>query len=175
METGRFYVVSDEMLEAREKVSWEFSWVLHRRLWRDDQSCEAEESPLLEAFAREQLVRYSRPKKSSVGAVTICELWRSVMVLQLLVLMNCVYKWSTNPVTNPNTINSHPYTWQYVASRGYHMVITINVTLNRVDKWLKENVGKYTEWVTVMTQRRCGGGQSTDCTPWPQYWYINWN
>jgi hypothetical protein len=38
-------------------------------------ACEAEESPLLEAIAREWLVK-TAGWKGLVGAVMICELWR---------------------------------------------------------------------------------------------------
>jgi hypothetical protein len=42
---------------------------------------EAEESPLLEAVARERLVKTQQAGKSLVGAVVICELWRLVVVM----------------------------------------------------------------------------------------------
>jgi hypothetical protein len=37
--------------------------------------CEAEESPLLEAVAREQLVKIQQAGKGLAGAVVICDLW----------------------------------------------------------------------------------------------------
>jgi hypothetical protein len=43
--------------------------------------CEAEESPLLEATARELLVKTQRVRKGLAGAVVICELWRITVVL----------------------------------------------------------------------------------------------
>jgi hypothetical protein len=42
---------------------------------------EAEESPLLEAIAREQLVKTQQAGKGLAGAVVVCELWRLVVVL----------------------------------------------------------------------------------------------
>jgi hypothetical protein len=42
---------------------------------------EAEESLLLEAIAREQLVKTQQEGKGLVGAVVICELWILVVVL----------------------------------------------------------------------------------------------
>jgi hypothetical protein len=42
---------------------------------------EAEESPLLEAVARERLVKTQQGGKDLAGAVVICELWTLVMVL----------------------------------------------------------------------------------------------
>jgi hypothetical protein len=43
--------------------------------------CEAEESPLLEADAREQLVKTQQAGKGLVVAVVICELWRLAVAL----------------------------------------------------------------------------------------------
>jgi hypothetical protein len=42
---------------------------------------EAEESPLLEAVAKERLVKTQRGWKSLDGAVVICELWRLAVAL----------------------------------------------------------------------------------------------
>jgi hypothetical protein len=42
---------------------------------------EAEESPLLEAVAREQLVKTKQAGESLTGAVVICELWRLEVAL----------------------------------------------------------------------------------------------
>jgi hypothetical protein len=42
---------------------------------------EAEESPLLEATAREQLAKTQHAGKGLVGAVVICEMWRLVVAL----------------------------------------------------------------------------------------------
>jgi hypothetical protein len=42
---------------------------------------EDEESQLLEAVARERLVKTLQAKKGLVGAVVICELWRLAVVL----------------------------------------------------------------------------------------------
>jgi hypothetical protein len=42
---------------------------------------EAEESPLLEAIARERLMKTQQAGRSIAGAVVICELWRLVVVL----------------------------------------------------------------------------------------------
>jgi hypothetical protein len=43
--------------------------------------CEAEESPLLEAVAREWLVKTQQAGKGLVGAVVTYELWRLAVVL----------------------------------------------------------------------------------------------
>jgi hypothetical protein len=42
---------------------------------------EAEEFPLLEAVAREHLVKTQQAGKDVAGAVVICELWRSAVAL----------------------------------------------------------------------------------------------
>jgi hypothetical protein len=42
---------------------------------------EAEESPLLEAIAREWLVKTLQAGKGLVGAVVICKVWRLAIVL----------------------------------------------------------------------------------------------
>jgi hypothetical protein len=42
---------------------------------------EAEESPLLEAVARERLVKNSRLEKALAGSVVICKMWRLVVAL----------------------------------------------------------------------------------------------
>jgi hypothetical protein len=49
---------------------------------------EAEEFPLLEAFARERPVNAQQAGKGLAGAVVICELWRLAMALSLLILMS---------------------------------------------------------------------------------------
>jgi hypothetical protein len=43
--------------------------------------CEAEESPLLEALAKERLVKTQQVGKVLAGAVVICELWRLLVSL----------------------------------------------------------------------------------------------
>jgi hypothetical protein len=42
---------------------------------------EAEESPLLEGVAREQLVKIQHAGKGLPGAVVICDLWRLAVAL----------------------------------------------------------------------------------------------
>jgi hypothetical protein len=42
---------------------------------------EAEESPLLEAVARERLVKTKPAEKGLAAAIVICELWRLAVVL----------------------------------------------------------------------------------------------
>jgi hypothetical protein len=42
---------------------------------------EAEESPLLEAVCREWLVKTQQAGKGLAGAVVICEVWKSAIVL----------------------------------------------------------------------------------------------
>jgi hypothetical protein len=53
---------------------------------------EAEESPLLEVVARERLVKTQQTSKDLAGYVVICELWRLVVALQLLVFPSRVCK-----------------------------------------------------------------------------------
>jgi hypothetical protein len=53
-------------------------------------STEAEESPLLEAVARERLVKGGCKRHN--GAVVICEFWRSTIVLELFEVPSGVYK-----------------------------------------------------------------------------------
>jgi hypothetical protein len=47
---------------------------------------EAEISPLLEASSREGLMKTLQAGKGLAGAVVICELWRFMVALQLLVV-----------------------------------------------------------------------------------------
>jgi hypothetical protein len=47
----------------------------------NDVSTEAEESPLLEAVARERLLEAQQAGKDLAGAVVICEVWRSAIAL----------------------------------------------------------------------------------------------
>jgi hypothetical protein len=68
---------------------------------------EAEGSLLLEAVARDQLLKTQQAKKRFTDAVVICELWRLAVVLQLLVVPSDVYTWSKNPISNPYTVYSH--------------------------------------------------------------------
>jgi hypothetical protein len=42
---------------------------------------EVEESALLEAVARDRLVKTQQPGKGLAGGVVICELWRSALAL----------------------------------------------------------------------------------------------
>jgi hypothetical protein len=42
---------------------------------------EAEESPLLEAFAREKLLETMQAGKDLMGAVVICKVWRLAIAL----------------------------------------------------------------------------------------------
>jgi hypothetical protein len=48
---------------------------------REDLRAEAEESPLLEAFNRERLLKTQQAGKGLASAVVICELWRLVVGL----------------------------------------------------------------------------------------------
>jgi hypothetical protein len=63
-----------------------FPGVCEERIWaRED-----EESPLLEAIARERLVKTQQTGKGLAGAVVICELWSIAVAMQLLVLKSRV-------------------------------------------------------------------------------------
>jgi hypothetical protein len=55
---------------------------------------EAEESQLLQAIARELLVKTQQTGKGIAGAVVICEVWRSVILLSLLIVPSGVCRWS---------------------------------------------------------------------------------
>jgi hypothetical protein len=68
----------------------------------------AEESPLLEAVARERLLKTAGWIRLSgcCGDLRVVEI---AMVLQLLVVTSGVCKWSVNPFTNPNPVSSHAY------------------------------------------------------------------
>jgi hypothetical protein len=49
------------------------------------------------------------------AAVTVIfEMCKPVWLLELLVVTICVYKYSVNPITNPNPVYSHSYMWQYM-------------------------------------------------------------
>jgi hypothetical protein len=61
-----------------EKVSWYF----HKEgIEKRSSESEAEEFPLLEAVARERLVKIQQARIGLEGAVVICELWRLEVVL----------------------------------------------------------------------------------------------
>jgi RsiW-degrading membrane proteinase PrsW (M82 family) len=60
---------------------------------------EAEGYPLLEAAARKDLVKTQQAAKWLADAVVICELWRLVVVLSLLVVSSRAYMWSINTFT----------------------------------------------------------------------------
>jgi hypothetical protein len=49
--------------------------------WKPPIREEAEESPLLEAFTRERLVKTQQAGKCLADAVMFCELWRLTMVM----------------------------------------------------------------------------------------------
>jgi hypothetical protein len=99
-------VIRAEMLYVRDKgTSVEICiGACKKRAW----AREAEESPLLEAVARERLVK-RQAGKCLAGAVVICELWSLAVTLKLLVVPSRVCKMSINPLTNPNTVYSHTH------------------------------------------------------------------
>jgi hypothetical protein len=81
----------------------QFSWAVQGRLRRDIVTVEftvdkrtwareAEESPLLEAVAKERLVKTQQAGKGLAGAMVICEVWRLAIALYLLAVPNGVYK-----------------------------------------------------------------------------------
>jgi hypothetical protein len=70
---------------------------------------EAEESSLLEADARERLLKTQQAGKGLAVAVVFCELWSITVALLLLVFPSRVYKWSINRVTEPNPVYSRTY------------------------------------------------------------------
>jgi hypothetical protein len=72
----------------------------------NDVATEAEEPSLLEAVARERLVKTTGWKKLG-GCVVICEVCRLAIALQLLVVLSGVCKWSVNPFTNANPVYGH--------------------------------------------------------------------
>jgi hypothetical protein len=80
---GVLYVVRAEELSWRQLgwpslVSWEYcTGGCEERTW----ACEAEESPLLEDYARERLVLTQQAGKDLAGAVVISEVWRLVVAL----------------------------------------------------------------------------------------------
>jgi hypothetical protein len=84
---------------VRESVKKRGSWK-GKRL-REDLSTEAEESPLREAATRERLLKTQQVVKVLAGSVVICELWRLVVRLKLLVVPSSMYKWSINLISNP--------------------------------------------------------------------------
>jgi hypothetical protein len=52
-------------------------------------------------------MKTSRLEKGLAGAVVICEFWRLAIALYILVVPSGVYKWLTNPFTNPYHVYSH--------------------------------------------------------------------
>jgi hypothetical protein len=56
-------------------------------------SAEAEESPLLKTVTGKRLVKTLQARKDLVCALVICKLWRSAMVLCLIVVTSRVLKW----------------------------------------------------------------------------------
>jgi hypothetical protein len=75
---------------------WRYSSVVGYSPDSNDVSTEAAESPLIETVASERQVK-TQAAKGLAGAVVICELWRSAIALELLVVPSGVYKWSINP------------------------------------------------------------------------------
>jgi hypothetical protein len=58
-------------------------------------------------------------------ALVICKMWRSAMMLQLIVIMSCVLKWSINPISDPKprreslkivTVQNETVTYQWALS-----------------------------------------------------------
>jgi hypothetical protein len=45
---------------------------------------------------------HSRLEEGLAGAVVICKVWRLAIMLQLLIVLSGVYKWSINPFTDPH-------------------------------------------------------------------------
>jgi hypothetical protein len=66
---------------------------------------------LVEAATRQRRLTTHKTENTYCAVVNcgVCEL---VIALWLLVVMIC--KWSTSLITNPNSVYSHSYTWQYV-------------------------------------------------------------
>jgi hypothetical protein len=104
------------------------SWALQGRLRRDgaiveltvakswvsgcspgsiDVSTEPEESPLLEAVARERCWRHSMLEEGLTGAVVIYKMWGLAIALWLLIVPSHVYKWSVNSFTNLYPVSTH--------------------------------------------------------------------
>jgi hypothetical protein len=79
LETGCFYVVRAEELSLRQlgQPSQFCTGVCEERTW----AREAEKSPLIEAVARERLVKTQQDEKGLADAVVIYELWRLAVVL----------------------------------------------------------------------------------------------
>jgi hypothetical protein len=71
-------------------------------------ACKAKVSPLLEAFAKELLVKTWG--QGLAGAVVICELWRLAVAVYLLVIQNRVYKRLLSPFIKPDPIKSYSFT-----------------------------------------------------------------
>jgi hypothetical protein len=63
---------------------------------------------MLEAVARERLVKTQQAGKNLATDVVICELWILAVALQLLVDLSRVYMRSVNPSTNLNPVYIHP-------------------------------------------------------------------
>jgi hypothetical protein len=85
-------------------------------------SAETEESTLLEAVIKEQLVKTQQTEDLEC-AVVICKVWRSAIALQLLVVTSCVCVCvcvcAINPISNPHPVYSHSITWLYVSSPAW--------------------------------------------------------
>jgi hypothetical protein len=101
-----------QLSSAREpEKRWRYSSVVGYSPDSNDVSTEAKESPLLGTVTRKRLVKADW--EDLACALVICEVCRSAVALLVLVVPSCVYKWSINPFTNPNTVYSYSYTWQY--------------------------------------------------------------
>jgi hypothetical protein len=70
---------------------------------------EAEECPLLEAVAKERLVKTQKAEKSLAGAVVICELWRLAVALLLLVVSSRECINTRTQLSNSKPVYSHTY------------------------------------------------------------------
>jgi hypothetical protein len=74
---------ANQVSSVWEAVNKRDSWKRagRERPFREELSAEAEESPLLEAIAREELVKTQQAGKVLAGGAVICELWRSATAM----------------------------------------------------------------------------------------------
>jgi hypothetical protein len=102
-----------------QSVSCKSSSVGTEPPFREDLSPEA----LLEAVTGQLLMKTLCVGKDLSCALAICKAWKSEMALKLILITNCVLKWSINPIPNPKPRReSHSFTSHY-----FYLIFTGNL------------------------------------------------
>jgi hypothetical protein len=87
---------------VKERVSCK-SAAVERRL---HVCCSYSETVIITVLKSVSRIRLMKTEKT-YRVLVICKVWRSAIVLQLLLVSSGVYKWSINPFSNPNPVYNH--------------------------------------------------------------------